>query len=82
MRRHPLQRYWIWLVVLLVVAATLLPGIVSSQEEVASAIRRYKERESSTGYYEEYEFKPLQRAASGGRPGVEPGPFPLQPHGS
>ncbi len=31
----------------------LLPAIASAQgEEVSSAIRRYKDREASTGYYE------------------------------
>jgi len=35
-----------------------LPETVSAQEEVASAIRRYKQYEASTGYYEEYEVLP------------------------
>jgi len=36
----------------------LWPSTASTQEEVTSSIRRYKERELSTGYYEEYEVKP------------------------
>lgn len=32
-----------------------MPGMVAAQEEVASAIRRYKDREVSSGYYDEYE---------------------------
>ena len=33
----------------LLVLPLLLPGSASGQEEVASAIRRYKDRDSSTG---------------------------------
>ena len=36
-------------------ALLILPPAVSAQEEVTSAIRRYKQYEFSTGYYEEYE---------------------------
>jgi hypothetical protein len=36
----------------------LLPGPAPAQEEVANALRRYKDREVSTGFYEEYEVKP------------------------
>jgi hypothetical protein len=39
----------------------LLPGVAPAQEEVTSAIRRYKDREASTGYYEEYEVKPRRQ---------------------
>ncbi|MBI4766738.1 MAG: hypothetical protein HY787_19435 [Deltaproteobacteria bacterium] len=34
------------------------PGFSQAQEEVSSPIARYRERELSTGYYEEYEVKP------------------------
>jgi hypothetical protein len=46
---------------LVVVVALLLPAPVPAQEEVTSAIRRYKDREASTGYYEEYEVKPRRQ---------------------
>jgi hypothetical protein len=36
----------------------LLPGPAPAQEEVADALRRYKDREVSTGFYEEHEVKP------------------------
>jgi len=39
----------------------LRPGIATAQEEAASAIRRYKEREFSTGYYEEFEVRPVRQ---------------------
>lgn len=37
---------------------SLLPGLVNAQEEVTTNILRYRERELSTGYYEDYEAKP------------------------
>jgi hypothetical protein len=65
-------------------AATLLgllspPLISTAQEEVASAIRRYKEREVSTGYYEEYEAKPRRMRPMVDIPGVRRGLFPYSP---
>ncbi len=39
-------------------AVFLWPPAASAQEEVTSSIRRYKDREVSTGYYEEHEVKP------------------------
>jgi len=56
-----------------------LPEISPAQEEVASAIRRYKEREVSTGYYEEYEVKPRRMRPLIGVPGVARGVFPYSP---
>ncbi|MBI5601744.1 MAG: hypothetical protein HY879_00150 [Deltaproteobacteria bacterium] len=35
-----------------------LPGFSQAQEEVTSNIARYRERELSTGYYEDYEVRP------------------------
>lgn len=58
----------------------ILPGIASSQEEVASAIRRYKEHEVSTGYYEEYEVLPQRQRPLVGVPGVSRGLFPYSPN--
>jgi hypothetical protein len=68
-----------YFVVMLVSLAILAPGPVSAQEEVASAIRRYKAFESSTGYYEEYEAKPRGGKPLVGVPGVSRGLFPYSP---
>ena len=56
-----------------------LPGPVSGQEEVASAIRRYKDRDSSTGIYEQYEVLPRRQQAFVEIPGVRRGLFPYSP---
>ena len=68
--------------VALALALSLLPEVASSQEEVASAIRRYKEREVSTGYYEEYEVRPRRELPLVGVPGVSRGIFPYSPSGA
>lgn len=57
----------------------LLPPIASAQEEVASAIRRYKDRETSTGYYEEHEVRPRRQRPFVEIPGVQVGLFPYSP---
>lgn len=62
-----------------VAGAVLLPPSASAQEEVASAIRRYKEWEASTGYYEEYEVRPRRMKAFVEIPGVQAGLFPYSP---
>jgi hypothetical protein len=59
--------------------AVLLSPPASAQEEVASAIRRYKDREASTGYYEEYEVRPRRGRAFVEIPGVREGLFPYSP---
>jgi hypothetical protein len=56
-----------------------LPPSASAQEEVASAIRRYKDRETSTGYYEEYEMRPRRQRPFVEVPGVQVGLFPYSP---
>jgi len=63
----------------LALGLSLLPEIASSQEEVASSIRRYKDQEVSTGYYEEYEVKPRHELPLVGVPGVSRGIFPYRP---
>lgn len=57
----------------------LLPQPAFTQEEVTSAIRRYKEYEVSTGYYEEYEAKPRRQSPFIEIPGVRRGIFPYSP---
>jgi hypothetical protein len=56
----------------------LLPAPASAQEEVADPIRRYKDREASTGYYEDYEVKPrrLQPFIKAPREAPPQRPFP------
>ena len=49
------------------------------QEKVASALRRYKDREASTGYYEEYEVRPRRQRPFVEIPGVQEGIFPYSP---
>jgi hypothetical protein len=56
-----------------------LPALSPAQEEVASAIRRYKDREASTGYYEEYEVLPRRQRPLVEIPGVRTGLFPYSP---
>ena len=56
-----------------------LPALSLAQEEVASAIRRYKDREVSTGYYEEYEALPRRQRPLVEIPGVGRGIFPYSP---
>ena len=63
-------------------AILLLPPPASAQEEVASSIRRYKDREASTGYYEEYEVRPRRIKPFVGVPGVETGIFSYSPAAS
>lgn len=43
-------------------ALMFLPEAAPAQEEMASGIRRYKGREVSTGYYEEYEVRPRRQS--------------------
>jgi len=56
-----------------------LPALSPAQEEVASSIRRYKDREVSTGYYEEYEALPHRQRPLVEIPGVRRGVFPYSP---
>ena len=72
----------IGLLLALSVMVTALPFRASADEEVASAIRRYKEYEQSTGYYEEYEVKPRHRRPWVEVPGVGRGIFPYSPTGA
>ncbi len=80
MAREPaVLRIFVILVALAAGAILLLPPPASAQEEVASAIRRYKEKEASTGYYEEYEVRPRRQRPFVEIPGVQVGLFPYSP---
>jgi hypothetical protein len=60
----------------------VLPAVAPAQEEVTSSLRRYKDRESSTGYYEEYEAKPRHMRPFVRIPGVLRPSFPYSPKAS
>jgi hypothetical protein len=71
---------WLLLAGVLVLAVMLLvPATARAQEEVTSAIRRYKQYEVSTGYYEQYEARPRHQRPFVGIPGVSRGLFPYSP---
>lgn len=65
---------------LLLIGSFLMPWSVSAQEEVASAIHRYKGYEASTGYYEEYEVLPRRQLPFVEIPGVKRGTFAYSPN--
>jgi hypothetical protein len=54
-------------------------GVAQAAEEVASAVRRYKLHEASTGYYEEYEVLPRRQRPFVEIPGVRRGIFSYSP---
>jgi hypothetical protein len=57
----------------------LLTPPVHPQEEVSSALRRYRDLEVSTGYYEEYEVLPRRQRPLVSLPGVQRGRLPYSP---
>jgi hypothetical protein len=80
MERTPFQRIVIIrALTALLVQMLMLANFAVAQEEVASAIRRYKDREVSTGFYEEYEVLPRRQRPLVGVPGVRAGTFPYSP---
>lgn len=81
-RISPVLTFCITLAALAVATILILPPAVSAQEEVTSAIRRYKQYEYSTGYYEEYEAKPRRQRPMVSVPGVSQGLFPYSPSGA
>ena len=68
-----------WLVGVLLVELMLLGNVAFAQEEVASALRRYKAYEASTGYYEEYEVLPRHQRPLISVPNIRQGIFPYSP---
>jgi hypothetical protein len=81
-RISPVLRRCVTLAALAVGTILTLPPAVSAQEEVTSAIRRYKQYELSTGYYEEHEAKPRRQRPLVSVPGVSQGLFPYSPSGA
>jgi hypothetical protein len=64
---------------LLIAQFLLMPGVTHAQEETASASLRYKGREASSGYYEEYEAVPRKTRPFIAVPGGGPGVFAYSP---
>ena len=58
----------------------LWPSAASAQEEVTSSIRRYKDKELSTGFYEEHEVKPRRVRPFVGVPEVQRRYSPVTPY--
>jgi hypothetical protein len=77
-RIHAVSRLWV-LSVLAAGAIVLLPPPAFAQEEVASSIRRYKDREASSGIYEQYEVRPRRQRLFVEIPGVQTGIMPYSP---
>ncbi len=79
LRMDQYRKWLLFSAMALLAVAVLLPDAAWSQEEVSSAIRRYKNYEASTGYYEEYEVRPQRQKPLVGAPGVSRGRFPYSP---
>ena len=78
-KKNPMRIPSRWMAASMLAILLCLPEAASTQEEVASAMRRYKERELSTGYYEQYEAKPRRMVPLVGVAGVTQGIFPYSP---
>jgi hypothetical protein len=76
MKHH---RRGVWGAMILLFGLISLPITLPAQEEVSSAIRRYKDREASTGYYEQYEVKPGFQRPFIAIPGLIRGVLPYSP---
>jgi hypothetical protein len=70
---------FVMLTIVVAGAVLLLPPPACAQEEVASSLRRYKDREASTGYYEEHEVRPRRQRPFIEVPGVQAGLLPYSP---
>jgi hypothetical protein len=79
MRVNTIKLAALWLAISILGVLLLLPEPAAAQEEVTSAIRRYKQYEVSTGYYEEYEARPQRQRPFIEIPGLRRGVFPYSP---
>jgi len=78
---RPRKSLWpLWLAVGVLGFIIAFPAQAPAQEEVTSAIRRYRDREASTGYYEEYEVKPRRVRPFVGVPEVVRRYSPISPY--
>ncbi len=82
--RPPRASLWraIGLLIGLTVLELILTAPALAQGEMVTDIRRYRERELSTGYYEEYEVKSARLVPIVSVPGVRRGLFPYSPTGA
>jgi hypothetical protein len=80
--RQLLRRRILWIALGGLGLLLFLHAVAPAQEEVTSSLRRYKDRESSTGYYEEHEAKPRRMSPFVGVPGVLRPSFPYSPKGT
>ena len=79
MRTHRTARLIVFLGALLLCQAAPGAWTARAQEEAASRFLRYKDREASTGFYEEYEVLPRKTRPLIEVPGVGPGVFAYSP---
>ncbi len=77
--RRLLRRSILWIILAGLGLLLVLPAVAPAQEEVTTSLRRYKDRETSTGYYEESEVKPWPFRSFLGVPGVVRSPFAYSP---
>jgi len=64
---------------ILAMLAVSWPSRAPAQEEVTSYTLRYRDREVSSGFYEQYEMKPSGPTPMVGVPGITRGIFPYSP---
>ena len=77
--RRLLRRSILWMTLGGLGLLLVLPAVAPAQEEVTTSLRRYKDRETSTGYYEDSEVKPWPFRSFLGVPGVVRSPFAYSP---
>ncbi|MGP8051023.1 MAG: hypothetical protein ACLPYB_10470 [Desulfobaccales bacterium] len=77
--RRILRRSILWMVLGGLGLLLVLPVVAPAQEEVTTSLRRYKDQEASTGYYEDSEVKPYPFSSFLGGPGVVRPPFAYSP---
>lgn len=76
---HRIISFRSWLGGLLILGMLVAGNPAFAQDEVASAIRRYKAYEASTGYYEEYEVLPKRQRPLITIPNIRQGLLPYSP---
>ena len=77
--RRVLRRSILWMALGGLGLLLVLPAVAPAQEEVTTSLRRYKDREASTGYYEDYEVQPRRLRPFVGIPGELQPSFPYSP---
>ena len=77
--RRVLRRSILWMTLAGLGLLLVLPAAAPAQEEVTTSLRRYQDREASTGYYEDYEVEPRGLQPFIGIPGMVRAPSPYSP---